>query len=147
MSAHTTLFAGAGRAPPPKPAIQNTNHGRHQKPVYSAFSWLNTSDSTFTLADATGSVLGYHAVRVLGYGRQRHHESRTAGAPAGAITRLRDHRLGPVQSKVMEAVAGNTFVAGQTRCCPCVTKVSSAAVNTTSGAAFVSVTPAAGWAA
>lgn len=144
MSAHTTLFAGAGQGAAAQTAIQTALANNQPVgiafPVYSAFSWLNTSDSTFTLADATGSVLGYHAVGVLGYdanGITIENSWGTGWGNHGFATIGWDF----VQSKVMEAVATGTFVAGQNSLLPVVTKVSSAAVNTAGGTS-VTVTAA-----
>jgi len=136
LTAHTTLFAGAGQGVGAQTAIETALANNQPVgiafPVYSAFSRLNSSDSTFGLADATGSVLGYHAVGVLGYdanGVTIENSWGTGWGNHGFATMGWDF----VESKVMEAAASGTFVAGQNALTPVVTKLSNATVNTAGG--------------
>jgi IPT/TIG domain/Papain family cysteine protease len=76
LSAHTTLFAqysgGAGTAARTaiETALANNQPVALGIPVYDPFFDLDQQDSTFTAADATGALAGWHAVTALGYSPQ-----------------------------------------------------------------------------
>ena len=139
LTTHTALFNGAGQGTPAQTAIETALANNQPVgiafPVYNAFSYLNSSHSTFGLADATGSVLGYHAVAVLGYdanGVTIENSWGTGWGNHGFATMGWDF----VESKVMEAVASGSFVSGANTLPPVVTTLSKAGVNTAGGSAL-----------
>jgi hypothetical protein len=71
LSRHTTLFLGDRQGVAARTAIMTALAANQPValgiPVYSKFMYLNPTKSVFTAADATGSLLGAHAVAVLGY--------------------------------------------------------------------------------
>lgn len=71
MTAPTTLYMGQHQGSAAQTAIQTALASNDPValgiPVYSKFEYLNSTNSTFMLADANTSLLGYHAVAVLGY--------------------------------------------------------------------------------
>ncbi|MGZ4670422.1 MAG: IPT/TIG domain-containing protein [Blastococcus sp.] len=139
LTTHTGLFSGQGQGTAAQTAIETALANNQPVgiafPVYSAFEYLNTSHSSFGLADATGSVLGYHAVAVLGYdanGVTIENSWGTGWGNHGFATMGWDF----VESKVMEAVASGSFVSGANTLAPVVTTLSKAGVNTAGGTAL-----------
>lgn len=135
----TTLFSGANQGVAAQTTIEtalaNNQPVAIGLPVYSAFDGLNTTNSTLTLAAATGSIRGYHAVAALGYNATGIIIENSWGpnwGNHGFATLAWDF----VESKVDEAYAAGTFVTGANTLPPVVTKLSNPAVNTAGGTAL-----------
>jgi hypothetical protein len=136
LDAHTRLFAGQNQGVSGQTdietALANNQPVAIAFAVYANFSRLNSSDSTFGLADATGSILGNHAVGVLGYdatGVTIENSWGTSWGNGGFATMGWDF----VNSKVMEAVASGGFASGPNTLTPVVTALSRPTVATTGG--------------
>lgn len=139
MAAHTSLFAGGAQGVAAQTAIESALANNQPVgiafPVYANFSWLNTTKYTFNQADATGSILGYHAVAALGYDASGITIENSWGTGWG------NHgfaKLGWdfVESQVLEAVASGGFVSGANTLAPAVTALSRATVATPGGTAL-----------
>jgi Papain family cysteine protease/IPT/TIG domain len=144
MTSYTQLFLGDGQGSAAQTAIETALASNKPValgiPVYNAFNYLTPSDSTFTLADATGSVLGGHAVAVLGYDSTGVIIENSWGAgwgDGGFATLGWDF----VNAKAQEADVPGTFVTGAATLAPAVTALSSSTV-TTGGGATLTVTAA-----
>jgi hypothetical protein len=134
LSAHTTLFAAysggfgdAGRTAI-ETALANNQPVGIGMPVYEPFFYLTGSDDTFTAADATGPLQGWHAVTVLGYDASGVTIENSWGTGWG------NHgfaKLGWdfVEAYVREAYAAGTFQ--RNALIPSVTSLSSSKVTTT----------------
>jgi len=137
ITSHTLLFAGDNQGGTARVAIETALANNRPValgiPVYDAFFRLNSSDSTLTLAEATGSVRGNHAVAVLGYdeaGVIVENSWGTGWGDGGFATLGWDF----ITSRAFEADAIGTFTTGDNALAPAVTALSASTVATGGGA-------------
>ncbi|MCU1670189.1 MAG: hypothetical protein JWP40_3116 [Blastococcus sp.] len=134
LTPQTTLFMGWGPGAAGRTAIETAIANNRPValgiPVYNNFFYLNHSHSTFSLADATGPLAGYHAVTVLGYtpqGVQIENSWSQWWGDNGFATLSWDF----VQAQAFEAHAAGTFVRNART--PVVTGLSASAVSAAGG--------------
>jgi hypothetical protein len=140
LTAHTVLFAQEGQGVAAQTAIETALANNQPValgiPVYGNFQYnVTAAHPTFGLADATGSVLGAHAVAVLGYDSTgvRIENSWGPGWGDGGFATL---GWDFVEAKAFEADAIGTFVSGANNLAPAVTGLSAPTVATAGGTAL-----------
>lgn len=145
IASHQLLFSGSHQGSAAQSLIQTVLAGNQPVvlgiPVYARFFALDATNNTMGLADATGSLYGYHAITVLGYtstGVQIENSWGTGWGRAGWATLRWDF----VNQMAIEAWTTTGFVTTNPSTGPVVSQLSPTVASARGGA---SLTITASW--